>query len=169
MAGSSMESATTATPHAGQVALIAGASRGIGLATALRLESLGATIVSVQRSEGPGLWIPADLGNAEQAESAVALAVKRTGRLDICVYAAGVNHRQDALDISVADWQRVIDVNLTSAFVVTRGAARQFRSQGGGGCIVHVASELSFFGGLGVMPYSVSKGGVVQLVKSQSN
>lgn len=152
----------------GQTALIAGASRGIGLATALKLEALGARIASIQRGHGPGLSVEADLGDGEAAQAAVSEIIARLGHLDICIYAAGRNHRQPCMDIALEDWQRVIDLNLTGAFVVTRAAARQFVAQGEGGRIVHVASELSFFGGLGVAPYAASKGGVVQLAKSQA-
>jgi 2-deoxy-D-gluconate 3-dehydrogenase len=69
----------------------------------------------------------------------------------------------------VADWERVLAVNLTGAFVVSRTAARQFRAQSSGGAIIHIASEYSFFGGVGVSAYAASKGGVAQLAKSQSN
>ncbi len=156
-------------PLQGQAAVVTGASSGIGRATAVRLAELGADVASIQRRKGPGLSIAADLADAVQAEAAVAEAVRRLGRLDICVYAAGVNHREPALDLSLEDWRRVVDLNLTGAFVVTRAAARQFVAQGAGGRIVHVASELAVFGGVGVAPYSASKGGVAQLAKSQSN
>ena len=70
--------------------------------------------------------------------------------------------------VSLEDFRRVIDVNLIGAFAVTRAAARLF-ANAGGGRIVHVGSQLSFFGGVNVAAYSASKGAIVQLAKSQAN
>jgi 2-deoxy-D-gluconate 3-dehydrogenase len=80
-----------------------------------------------------------------------------------------VIHREPALAVALEDWRRVIDANLTGAFAVSRAAARRMVAQGKGGAIVHVASQLAFFGGLNVAAYAASKGGVAQLAKSQSN
>lgn len=156
-------------PLDGQVALVTGASGGIGQAAAERLEQLGARVASIQRRDGVGLTVKADLADAGATEVAVAEVVAELGRLDICVSAAGVNHRESLLDVTLDDWRRVVDVNLTGAFVVTRAAARQFVTQGEGGRIVHVSSELSVFGGVGVAAYATSKGGVAQLARSQAN
>ncbi len=74
--------------------------------------------------------------------------------------------RGPADELSLEDWQRVLDVNLTSAFVLCQAAGERMAD---GGAIVLLASQLSFFGGVGTSAYSVSKGGVVQLAKSLSN
>jgi len=160
---------TTEGPLAGKAAIVTGASRGIGRAVARRLAELGAQVGTIQRSPVEGLAVRADLAVPEEAEHAVEELARRLGRIDVCVCNAGVIHRRPALDVSIEDWQRVIDVNLTGAFVVSRAAARRMVAQGTGGAIVHVASQLCFFGGVNVASYAASKGGVAQLAKSQSN
>jgi 2-deoxy-D-gluconate 3-dehydrogenase len=82
---------------------------------------------------------------------------------------AATPHRQAALEVPLETWRRVIDVNLTSVFAVARSAARIFLAQGGGGSIVTVASVLSFQGGINVVPYAASKGGVAQPAKALAN
>ncbi|MCC6223974.1 MAG: SDR family oxidoreductase [Thermoleophilia bacterium] len=166
---------------AGEAALVTGASRGIGRATAERLAALGADVALVQRDgaaatvaavEALGrraIVVPADLGDPPAAEAAVQEAAARLGRLDVCVANAGTIVREPALEAALEEFRRVVDVNLISAFAVTRAAARIFAAAGGGGRIVHVASLLSFHGGVGVASYSASKGGVAQLAKAQAN
>lgn len=163
----------TNTPHAptrplaGRVAVVTGTSRGIGRAIALRLEQLGARVGSIQRGDGVGHAVRADLADAALAEAAVAELARELGPIDVCVAAHGTTVRRPALDVTLAEWRRVIDVNLSGAFAVTRAAAREM--VGRGGAIVHLASELAFFGGVEIAPYAASKGGIVQLMKSQAN
>ncbi len=166
---------------AGQAALVTGAGRGIGRATAIVLARLGADIGLVQRGDAAetvreiealgrrAIVVQADMADAEAAEGSVDEVADALGRLDIAVCNAGQIDRTPALDVTLENWRRVIDVNLTAAFAVSRAAARRFLAQGSGGCIVHSGSQLSFFGGVNVMAYSSSKGGIAQLTKSQSN
>ena len=165
----------------GQAALVTGASRGIGRATAVALARLGADVGIVQRGDGAetvrdiealgrrALVVRADMTDAEAAERSVDEVADTFGRLDIAVCNAGMIDRTPALDVTLENWRRVVDVNLTAAFAVSRAAARRFVAQNSRGCIVHCGSQLSFFGGVNVMAYSSSKGGVAQLTKSQSN
>lgn len=166
---------------AGEAALVTGASRGIGRATAERLAALGADVALLQRGEAAAtvaaiervgrraVVVRADLGDAEAAEAAVTEAAARLGRLDVCVANAGTILRGPALDVTLEEFRRVVDVNLVGAFAVSRAAARTMTAGGDGGRIVHVASLLSFQGGVRVASYSASKGGVAQLAKSQAN
>jgi 2-deoxy-D-gluconate 3-dehydrogenase len=158
-----------AGPLAGKAAIVTGASRGIGRAIAHRLAALGADVGTIQRGRGPGHSIAADLGDAGECERAVEELADRLGRLDICVCNAGTMYRAPVLELPVEEWRRVLDVNLTGAFVVSRTAARRFVAQGDGGRIVHIASMMSFHAGINTAAYAASKGGVAQLTKAQAN
>ncbi len=145
--------------QAERVALVTGASRGIGAATAARLRRDGWVVETAERSTG------VDLADPDQARS----AVDRLDRLDALVANAGTIHRQGALETSLEDWRRVVDLNLTSAFVLAQAAARRMVDQPTGGSIVLLASMLSFTGGVNASAYAASKGGVAQLTKALSN
>lgn len=169
MADGSTSSADDYRPLADKGALVTGASTGIGRAVAEKLSALGAEIATIQRREGPGIFIQADLGDPRAAEGAVEEAAERLGRLDIAVCNAGTMYRAPALELPLEEWRRVLDVNLTGAFVVSRAAARRFVAQGGGGRIVHIASMMSFHAGVNTAAYAASKGGVAQLTKAEAN
>jgi 2-dehydro-3-deoxy-D-gluconate 5-dehydrogenase len=156
-------------PLQDKAAVVTGASRGIGRAIADKLAELGADVGTIQRSEGPGYSVSADLGDPNQCERAVEEVAERLGRLDICVCNAGTMFRAPVLELPVEEWQRVLDVNLTGAFVISRTAARRFVAQGSGGRIVHIASMMSFHAGINTAAYAASKGGVAQLTKAQAN
>ncbi len=141
-----------------RVALVTGASRGIGAATAERLRADGWTVETAERASG------VDLTDPEQARA----AVERLDRIDGLVANAGTIARAGALELSLEEWQRVVDLNLTSVFVLAQAAARKMVAQGGG-AIVLLASMLSFTGGFNVSAYAASKGGVAQLAKALSN
>lgn len=141
-----------------RVALVTGASRGIGLAVAERLRGDGWTVETAERSSG------VDLSDPEAA----AAAVGRLERIDALVANAGTIVRKSALDHTLEDWRYILDLNLTSVFVLAQAAARRM-VDAGGGAIVVVASQLSFFGGVNAVSYAASKGGVAQLAKALSN
>jgi 2-deoxy-D-gluconate 3-dehydrogenase len=166
---------------AGQVALVTGASRGIGRAIAVTLARLGADVGLVQRGDAGDTVADiaalgrrahvaqADLADPEAAEHAVADVARALGRLDVCVCNAGVIHRDAALDVSLADFERVLTVNVTAPFAVSRAAARVFLERGTAGRIVHLASVTSFHGSVQAAAYSTSKGAVAQLMRSEAN
>ena len=105
-----------------------------------------------------------DLSDPEAARA----AVERLDRIDGLVANAGTTNRTPALELDLADWRRVLDLNLTSVFVLCQAAGRRMVDQGGG-AIVLIASVLSFQGGVNAAAYSASKGGVAQLAKELSN
>jgi len=105
-----------------------------------------------------------DLSDPDVARAAVG----RLEQIDALVAAAGAIVRRSVLDTSLEDWRRVLDLNLTSVFVLAQAAARRM-VDAGGGSIVLLASQLSFFGGVNAAAYAASKGGVAQLAKALSN
>jgi NAD(P)-dependent dehydrogenase (short-subunit alcohol dehydrogenase family) len=139
-------------------ALVTGASRGIGAATADRLRADGWVVETAERASG------VDLGDPEQARE----AVERLERIDALVANAGVIVRKDVLETTLDEWQHTVDVNLTAVFVVAQAAARRM-VEAGGGSIVLMASMMSLTGGFSVAAYAATKGGVAQLAKSLSN
>ncbi len=141
-----------------KVALVTGASRGIGRAIADRLRADGWRVETAERATG------VDLADPEQARA----AVERLERIDALVANAGTIVRKPVLEHTVDDWRYVLDVNLVSVATLAQAAAARMVDQGGG-AIVLMASQLSFFGGVNTAAYAASKGGVAQLTKSLSN
>jgi 2-deoxy-D-gluconate 3-dehydrogenase len=92
-------------------------------------------------------------------------AAKRLGRLDILVNNAGINIRKAPEDYTLEEWHKVLDANLTSAFVASQAAHPHFR-KAKGGKIINVGSMMSLFGASFVAPYGASKGGIVQLSRA---
>jgi 2-deoxy-D-gluconate 3-dehydrogenase len=165
----------TERPLAGRRALVTGASRGIGRAVAERLASLGADLALVQRGEAgetqaamirPARVVRCDLSRGEDAELAVERAVEALGGLDICVCNAGAIARAPALETTVAEFRRIVELDLVSTFAVARAAARLMPD---GGSIVLVASVLAFQGGIRVPAYAASKAGVANLARALAN
>jgi 2-deoxy-D-gluconate 3-dehydrogenase len=89
--------------------------------------------------------------------------------VDILINNAGTIHREAAVDFALDDWERVLQVNLTSVFQLSQFAARNMIERESGGKIVNIASLLSFQGGIRVPAYAASKGGVAQLTKALAN
>ncbi len=140
------------------VALVTGASRGIGLAIADRLRADGWRVETAERTTG------VDLSDLDAARA----VVERLDRIDALVANAGVIVRKPVLEQTVDDWQRVIDLDLTSVFVTAQAAGRRMVEQGSGS-MVFIASSRSFSVGVNIAPYAAAKGGVAQLVKAFSN
>jgi 2-deoxy-D-gluconate 3-dehydrogenase len=168
----------------GKVALVTGASRGLGAAMAVALAGAGADVALHASTERPAQTekaiadagarcqtcaITADLAQRDSAERIVREALAAFGRIDIVVNNAGIIRRQPAAEHSDEYWDAVIDVNLSSVFRLCRAAGRHMIERGGGGKIVNVASLLSFQGGITVPGYAAAKGGVMQLTKALAN
>ena len=141
-----------------RVCLVTGASRGIGRATAERLRRDGWRVETAERSSG------VDLSDPDAARA----CVERLDRIDALVANAGTTVRAPVLDLTLEDWRRVLDLNLTSVFVLAQAAGRRMVEQGSGAMVL-IASQLSFFGGVNSSAYAASKGGVAQLTKALSN
>lgn len=154
---------TVSSSLAGRVALVTGAAGGIGRATAALLRDAGATVVGADREPAEGV-VPIDVRDEASIREAVAACVDEHGRIDVLVNAAGVTHRVASLDVLVADWDRVQEVNLRGTFLCCREAARAMR--GPGATIVNVASQLAIAPTGGRAAYVSSKAGVIALTRS---
>ncbi len=141
-----------------KVALVTGASRGIGAATAERLRRDGWHVETAERASGVDLLDPA----------ATRTAVERLERIDALVVNAGTIVRKPFLEHTLEEWDTVVGVNLRAAFVLTQAAAARMVAQGGG-AIVLLGSMMSLTGGYNVSAYAASKGGIAQLAKALSN
>ena len=166
---------------AGKVALITGASTGIGAATARVFVGEGARVVLVARREARlrqtadeldaadrVLALPADVARPDQVERAVDAAVGRFGRLDVVVSNAGILRVRPFTDIDDEEWDEMLAVNLTGSFLVCRAAARRMVAQGDGGSIVVVASTNATVAEPGMAHYNASKGGLLMLTRSMA-
>ena len=157
----------------GKNVLVTGGASGIGQATAARFLEEGATVCVLDRSaeardrivkELPGLTaaLDADVSVLDQVQAAFADAVKCMGSVDVLINNAGISIRHGFLEITPAEWDQVLDVNLKGIFFVAQTAARHMMDQGGG-VILNTASTAGSTGYPHYADYSASKGGVIGL------
>lgn len=165
----------------GKTALITGSSRGLGRAFAEGLANAGARVVlngvdatrleeaaAAMRSTGHEVLTAAFDVTDEAAVIAAFERFDRDGiRVDILVNNAGIQFRKPMLELETADWRRVIDTNLTSAFLVGREAARRMAERGSGK-IINIGSLTSELARATVAPYTVAKGGIKMLTKAMA-
>lgn len=163
----------------GQVAIITGASRGLGQYFSRALGRAGAKLIITSRKAGDcdafieelaGMGIQAhaltlDVRNRESIAAFGPAAQQIYGRVDILVNNAGCNIRKPALEVSWDDWNTVVDTNLRGAFFVAQTVARGMVERGYGR-IVNISSVTSVFGYAGLAPYGASRGGIRQLTMS---
>ena len=165
-----------------RIALVTGASTGLGAAIAIALAEAGAQVACHGNTRSPestcdhitsagGVAYPitGDLSKAETAQDLITHTLDRFSRIDILINNAGTIRRAPAVDYSDDDWTAVIEVNLSSVFRLSKLAGKQMIDNGRGGKIVNIASLLSFHGGITVPAYAASKGGVAQLTKALAN
>jgi 2-deoxy-D-gluconate 3-dehydrogenase len=161
-----------------KIALVTGSASGLGAAIAIALSQAGATVACHGNRRAAtataaaigerAAAFQADLSSTSGAAQLFS-AVKQTyGRVDILVNNAGTILRDAAEDVSLADWQQVLQVNLTAVFQLCQLAAQDMIPRKHGK-IVNIASLLSFQGGIRVPAYAASKGGVAQLTKALAN
>jgi len=165
----------------GRVAIVTGGNGGIGLGMARGLAGAGARVVvsgrNAQKSESAvkdlvGLGaeacaIAADVTDAAAVARLVQATLERYGRLDVLVNNAGTNIRKPVQDLALDEWHRVLDTNLTSAFLCSKAAYPAFKAAGGGK-IINIGSMMSLFGASFAPAYGASKGGIVQLTRSMA-
>ncbi len=165
----------------GKVALITGAASGIGAATARLFGREGAAVALFDRDEAGGLavaraieaeggralFLPGDVTRDADAQRAVDDTAARFGRLDILFNNAGIIRRATILETSEADWDRVMEVNVKSVFLLSRRAV-PVMARGGGGVIINTASNWGLVGGSRGAAYCASKGAVVILTKAMA-
>src|SRR5882672_10176797 len=162
----------------GKVAIVTGGNGGIGLGMARGLASAGARVVVAARNQtksdaavreleklgGQPLAIAVDVADEASVTALIRSTQDRCGRLDILVNNAGTNVRKQPQDYTLADWHHVLDTNLTSAFLCSRGAYAPMKAVGGGK-IINIGSMMSIFGVSFSPAYGPSKGGLVELTR----
>ncbi len=167
-------------PLEGKVAIVTGGSRGIGAAIAALLAEDGAAVVvsgrdadrlerTVKELEAQGhavLPVVADAATREDAERLVEAAKARFGRVDILVNNAGITRDGLLLRMKDEDWDRVIEVNLRGAFLMTRAVSKAMVRQKSGGRIVNMASTAGVMGNAGQVNYSAAKAGLIGFTKA---
>jgi 2-deoxy-D-gluconate 3-dehydrogenase len=164
-----------------KVALVTGASAGLGAAMAVALAEAGADVAAHGNTREPfatcdaiknigrrSLALLGDLSDKQTPRQLIEQTLNEFGRIDILVNNAGTIRRAPVVDYGEEDWTTVIEVNLSSVFRLSQSAGREMIRQGAGK-IINIASLLSFQGGITVPAYAASKGGVAQLTKALAN
>lgn len=162
-----------------RVAVVTGASKGIGKAAAIAFAREGAKVglvnvdqeagetaaVEAREAGGEAAQFSVDVSQQKQVSAMVDEVMERWGRLDVLVNNAGIYVQGDVTETSPEDWQRILAVNLTGAFLCTKYAVPAMM-EGGEGVIINIASEAGLVGIAGQVAYNVSKGGLIALTRS---
>ncbi len=162
----------------GKIALVTGASRGIGAAVAKTLAAQGATVVAAARGTNAGQTVSAiteaggkadavslDVTDPANVESVVSSAIARHGRIDILVNNAGIAKDQLMMRMKRDDWDAVIATNLTAAFTCSQAVLRPMIKQRGGR-IINISSVVGQMGNAGQVNYAASKAGLIGMAKA---
>ncbi len=163
----------------GKVAIITGASSGIGRSAAVAFAREGAVVAVADTDRAAGEQVAKEIGQGggkaeafgtdvsreKDVQALIDAVLSKWGRLDILVNNAGIYHQADAVETPETVWNRVIAVNLTGAFLCIKHAVPAM-ARGKGGAIVNVASEAGLVGIRNQVAYNVSKGGMISLTKS---
>ena len=167
-------------PLDGKVAIVTGGSRGIGAEVGGRLAEDGAAVVvsgrdgerlqrTVRDWEAQGravLGVVADAANREDCERLVSTTRQHFGRIDVLINNAGVTRDQLLVRMTDEDWDRVIEVNLRSAFLMTRAVSKALVRQKSGGRVINITSTSGAMGNAGQVNYSAAKAGLIGFTKA---
>ena len=167
-------------PLDGKVAIVTGGSRGIGAEVGARLAEDGAAVVvsgrdgerlqrTVREWETQGravLGVVADASSREDCERLVSTAKQHFGRIDVLVNNAGMTHDQLLVRMTDEDWDRVMEVNLRSAFLMTRAVSKTLVRQKSGGRVINITSTAGAMGNAGQVNYSAAKAGLIGFTKA---
>ena len=163
-----------------QVAIVTGASRGIGRATAIALAATGVKVVvnyaqssgaaeevvqEIEKNGGNAIAIKADVSKTEEVDSLIEQTLKTFGRIDILVNNAGITRDTLLLRMKLEDWQAVIDLNLTGVFLCTKAASKVMLKQKSGR-VINITSVAGLMGNPGQANYSAAKAGVIGFSKT---
>jgi NAD(P)-dependent dehydrogenase (short-subunit alcohol dehydrogenase family) len=162
----------------GKVAIVSGATKGLGYDMALALANAGADIVVVSRTESDckkvakeienlgrkALTNPCDVTNSDSIAQLVQNTINVFGKIDILVNNAGVAFTKPAEDLTEDDWDRVVDTNLKAVFLLSQAVGREMIKQKYGR-IINIGSIFGLVGEKSILPYLASKGGVIQITK----
>ena len=167
---------------AGKIAVVTGANRGIGHAIALALAEAGADIVGTSRQMSDDESIAkevralgqkffpfaCDMKNRAESTALAKKVLTEVGQVDILVNNAGTIRRENIADYSLADWDEVVEVNLTAPFILTQDFGKPMLERSAGK-VIFISSLLSYQGGIRVPAYTASKSGIAGLVKAFAN
>ena len=161
---------------ADRVAIVTGGSQGIGEACARRFAREGARVVIADVADGPGqalastlnaLYVHCDVGDKAQVDALVAQTLAAHGRIDVLVNNAGIFKAADFLDVTEADFDAVLRVNLKGSFLVGQAVAREM-AKAGRGSIVNMSSVNGVLAIPNIASYNVTKGGINQLTRAMA-
>ena len=165
----------------GRVAIITGASRGIGRATAISLARAGAAVIvnfsqnetaaeevkkNIEDFGGSAVTVRADVTDYSQCEALVQSAIDHFNRIDILINNAGITRDNLLIRLKTEEWQEVINTNLTGVYNCCRAALRPLLKQKSGGRIINVASVAGIYGNSGQSNYAAAKGGVIAFTRT---
>jgi NAD(P)-dependent dehydrogenase (short-subunit alcohol dehydrogenase family) len=171
----------TGVPLAGKVAIVTGASSGIGRATALAFASAGATVVladvdrpdghsvaaAIEEAGGTSMFVPTDIADDDQVRRLVDATIGEYGRLDVAFNNAGIEGESaETADCTIENWSRTIAVDLTGTFLCMRHQIPRMLMGDGGGSIINCASVAGLVGFQGIPAYTAAKHGVVGLTRT---
>ena len=171
---------SSSAPLAGQIALVTGASRGIGRAIAMQLAEAGAEVVvnyassaeaaeqvvsAITAAGGCAYALKADVSQEEQVDQLIGAVLEKSSRIDVLINNAGITRDGLLMRMKTPDWQAVLDLNLSGVFLCTRAVTRPMLKQKQGR-IINITSVVGLMGNAGQANYAAAKAGVIGFTKS---